>query len=309
MKKVKFNDFVIFWKEEKVKQVKLSSYCVYELMINKHLNSYFGNYFLDEITEDVVQKYIYHKFETLSTKSIKDLIVVLKMVLKLATKKGYCITQQFDLIYPKETKFKKVLVFTKAEQKKLVEHLINNFNFKQLGILMCLYTGLIIGEVSALKWSDIDTSNNMIEVKRTLQRIYQNGKTRIIEESCKTDKSIITIPMTQIPIKIIKPLKKIINDEFYITSNSSKPIEPRTYRVYFKKVLQLLDLPVIWFHSTRHSFATRLIESNADVKTVSVILGHSNIATTLNLYVHPNDEQKKNSIEKAFKYINNKYYQ
>lgn len=87
MKKVKFNDFVIFWKEEKAKQVKLSSYCVYELMINNHLSSYFGNYFLDEITEDVVQKYIYHKFETLSIKSIKDLIVVLKMILKLATKK------------------------------------------------------------------------------------------------------------------------------------------------------------------------------------------------------------------------------
>lgn len=149
----------------------------------------------------------------------------------------------------------------------------------------------------------------MIEVKRTLQRIYQNGKTRVIEESCKTDKSIRTIPMTQILIKIIKPLKKIINDEFYITSNSSKPIEPRTYRVYFKTILQFLDLPVIKFHSTRHSFATRLIESNADVKTVSVILGHSNIATTLNLYVHPNDEQKKKSIEKAFKYINNKYHQ
>lgn len=85
-------------------------------MINNHLSSYFGNYFLDEITEDVVQKYIYHKFETLSIKSIKDLIVVLKMILKLATKKGHCVNQQFDFIYPKENKFKKVLVFTTAEQ-------------------------------------------------------------------------------------------------------------------------------------------------------------------------------------------------
>lgn len=147
MKKVKFNDFVIFWKEEKIKQVKLSYYCVYELMINNHLVSNFGNYFLDEITEDVVQKYIYHKFKRLSIKSIKGLTAVLKMILNMATKKGHCVTQQFDFIYPRENKFKKVLVFTKAEQNKLVEHLINNFNFKKLGILICLYTGLRIGEI------------------------------------------------------------------------------------------------------------------------------------------------------------------
>lgn len=183
--------------------------------------------------------------------------------------------------------------------------MINNFDFKNLGLLICLYTGIRIGEVSAIRWSDIDIDNNTLSIGRTLQRIYLDGKTSIIEETCKTNKSIRTVPLCRVLIKFIKPLKRIVNSDFYVISNTEKPIEPRTYRIYYKKILGKLNLRIIKFHSTRHSFATRLIESKADVKTVSSILGHSNIATTLNLYVHPNNEQKKQSIEKAFKYINN----
>ncbi|CCV63893.1 Integrase [Alteracholeplasma palmae J233] len=305
MRKIRFRDFINIWKEEKMKQVKISSYCVYDLMINNHLSDFFDNFYLHDINEDLVQKFIYIKSETLNSKTVRDLVVVIKMVLKMGAKKEYCLIQQFDLIYPKNIKENKVSVFTKIEQKKLTDYLNDNFDFKNLGLLICLYTGIRIGEVSAIKWSDIDIINNTISISRTVQRIYQDGKTRIIEESCKTDKSIRTIPMCKLLVKFIKPLKKIVNEDFYVISNLDKPIEPRTYRVYYKNILKKLGLPQIKFHSTRHSFATRLIESKADVKTVSAILGHSNIATTLNLYVHPNDEQKKKTIEKAFKYINN----
>lgn len=304
MIEIKFKEFTEYWKEEKIKQVKISTYCVYDLMLKNHIGLYFDDLYLHEIDEEILQNFIYDKTNKLSPKSIKDLIVVIKMILKQGVKKKYCQTQQFDLIYPKPIKEEKVSVFTKLEQKKLTDYLINNFDFKNLGLLICLYTGIRIGEVSAIKWSDIDIDNNTLSISRTLQRIYLDGKTEIIEETCKTDKSIRTIPLCRILIKFIKPLKRIVNNDFYVISNTEKPIEPRTYRVYYKKILERLDLPVIKFHSTRHSFATRLIESKADVKTVSSILGHSNIATTLNLYVHPNDEQKKKSIEKAFKYIN-----
>ncbi|MDR2206718.1 MAG: tyrosine-type recombinase/integrase [Flavobacteriaceae bacterium] len=94
-----------------------------------------------------------------------------------------------------------------------------------------------------------------------------------------------------------------MNPNFFILTNDAKPTEPRTYRNYYKKMMQSLNIPELKFHGLRHSFATRCIESNCDYKTVSVILGHSNISTTLNLYVHPNLEQKKKCIDQMAKML------
>jgi len=102
-------------------------------------------------------------------------------------------------------------------------------------------------------------------------------------------------------IRLIKPIKKIVNPSFFVLTNDAKPTEPRTYRSFYKNLMRYLEIPEIKFHGLRHSFATRCIESNCDYKTVSVLLGHSNISTTLNLYVHPNMEQKKKAIEQMFK--------
>jgi integrase len=102
-------------------------------------------------------------------------------------------------------------------------------------------------------------------------------------------------------LKMLKPIKKIVNPSFYVLTNDAKPTEPRTYRTYYKNLMKELDMPELKFHGLRHSFATRCIESKCDYKTVSVLLGHSNISTTLNLYVHPNLEQKKKAIDQMFK--------
>ena len=104
-------------------------------------------------------------------------------------------------------------------------------------------------------------------------------------------------------LKMLRPLKKIVNGKFHVLTNEEKPTEPRTYRNYYKRMMEQLNIPPLKFHGLRHSFATRCIESNCDYKTVSVILGHSDITTTLNLYVHPNMEQKKRCIDKVFKSI------
>lgn len=102
-------------------------------------------------------------------------------------------------------------------------------------------------------------------------------------------------------IRLLKPLRKMKNPDFFVLTNSLKPTEPRTYRIYYKKLMQSFGMPDLKFHSLRHSFATRCIESKCDYKTVSALLGHSDISTTLNLYVHPNLEQKKKVIEQMFK--------
>ena len=92
-----------------------------------------------------------------------------------------------------------------------------------------------------------------------------------------------------------------MNPEHYLLTDSSKPIEPHTYRIHYKKLMQDLEMPRMKFHGLRHSFATRCIESNCDYKTVSVLLGHSDISTTLNLYVHPNLAQKKKCVETVWR--------
>jgi len=165
--------------------------------------------------------------------------------------------------------------------------------------------GLRIGEVCGLKWGDIDLEKGVIHVQRTIQRIYviENGerRTQLLIDTPKTKNSIRCVPMSKSVLAIVKPLKKIVNDDFFLLTNDEKPTEPRTYRSFYKNFMEAIGLPVIKFHGLRHSFATRCIESKADYKTVSVLLGHSNISTTLNLYVHPNDEQKKKVINDVFK--------
>ncbi len=86
-------------------------------------------------------------------------------------------------------------------------------------------------------------------------------------------------------------------------TNRTTPLEPRTYRNHFKRLLDELGIASVKFHGLRHSFATRCIESQCDYKTVSSILGHANISTTLNLYVHPDLEQKRKCINKVFNTI------
>ena len=181
-----------------------------------------------------------------------------------------------------------------------MDYIEKNFTFKNLGIYICLSTGLRIGELCALTWDDIDADNGVILVRKTIQRIYViddvKKRTELIIDTPKTKNSIRDIPMTSDLIKIIKPIKKIVNNEYYVLTNDIKPTEPRTYRNYYKRFMKKFDIPDLKFHGLRHSFATRCIEGKCDYKTVSVILGHSNISTTLNLYVHPNLEQKKKCI-------------
>ena len=162
-----------------------------------------------------------------------------------------------------------------------------------------------IGEVCALQWKDIDLSKGTIAVTKTLERIYipegDKAHTELIFSTPKTANSNREIPISRTLMKVLRPLKNLVNSDFYVLTNEATPTEPRTYRNYYKHLMESLHLPSIKFHGLRHSFATRCIESQCDYKTVSVILGHANIATTLNLYVHPNMEQKKKCIDKMNK--------
>ncbi len=300
----KFAEIVELWKTDKRQYVKRSSYSAYVLLIENHLLPSFGDKY--RIEESDIQIFVFKKLSTgLSQKTVKDILIVLKMILKFGAKNKLFEHTPFEVQYPTERDNRDVEVLSREKQKKLMAYIHNHFTFRNLGVYICLSTGIRIGEICALTWDDIDTDAGIIRVRKTIQRIYirEHGcrRTELLLDTPKTKNSIRDIPMTKGLLKMLKPIKKIMNGSFYILTNDTKPTEPRTYRNYYKKLMVDLGIPYLKFHGLRHSFATRCIESNCDYKTVSVILGHSNISTTLNLYVHPNLEQKRKCIEQMAK--------
>ena len=296
----KFSKIVALWKEDKKQYVKRSTFAAYTLLIENHILPSFGEMALVE--EQDVQTFVFRKLnEGLSHKTIKDILIVLKMILRLGAKNQMTEYRQIDIKFPTERDKHSIDILNRSHQKQIMEYIRLHFTFKNLGIYICLSAGMRIGEICALTWDDLDVENGIIHVRKTIQRIYvieeHRKYTEVILDTPKTKNSIREIPMTKNLLKMIRPIKKIVNGNFYVLTNEPKPTEPRTYRNYYKQFMQSLGLPLIKFHGLRHSFATRCIESKCDYKTVSVLLGHSNISTTLNLYVHPNLEQKKRCME------------
>ncbi|MBD5370747.1 MAG: site-specific integrase [Bacteroides sp.] len=297
------------WKEKKRPYVKRSTFAAYMLTLENHLLPYFGN--LTELNEATVQSFVLEKINSgLCVKTIKDILIVLKMIMKHGVKNEWINHAEWEIKYPTTATPPEIEVLTVANHKKILDHIKENFSFRSLGIYLCLTTGLRIGEICALRWDDFNVHKGTLMVKRTIERIYViNGEekhTELVINTPKTPNSVREIPLSTEALSLIKPLMKIVNPGFYVISNDSKPIEPRTYRAYYKRLMKTLNIPAIKFHGLRHSFATRCIESNCDYKTVSVLLGHSDISTTLNLYVHPNMEQKKRCISKMFKSLGKK---
>ena len=299
-----FEEVAMLWQADKKHYVKRSTHSAYLLLITNHLLPAFAR--LEDVTEDIVQDFVFAKLEQgLSQKSVKDILIVLKMILRYGVKHGYVQYREIDVKFPTERERREVEVLTRNDQKRVMEYLRNHFTFMNLGIYICLCAGLRIGEVCALVWDDMDIDAGVINISKTIQRIYViEGKerhTEVIIDSPKSKNSIREIPIAKDLMKILKPLKKVVNGRFYVLTNSPQPTEPRTYRKYYNRLMKELDIPKLKFHGLRHSFATRCIEGRCDYKTVSVLLGHSSISTTLNLYVHPNIDQKKTCVEQMFK--------
>ena len=300
----KLSEIVSLWKEDKKQYVKRSTFAAYTLLIENHILPVFGEMTL--IEESNVQAFVFQKLEEgLSHKTIKDILIVLKMILRFGVKNQMIEYRQIDIKFPTERNKHTIDILCRSHHRFIMEHIQNHFTFKNLGIYICLSAGIRIGEICALTWDDLDVENGIIHIRKTIQRIYivDEGQkhTEVILDTPKTKNSIREIPMTKDLLKIIRPIKKVVNGCFYVLTNDPKPTEPRTYRNYYKQFMQSLGLPLMKFHGLRHSFATRCIESKCDYKTDSVLLGHTNISTTLNLYVHPNLEQKKRCIEQMYR--------
>lgn len=306
MKTKTIREIALAWKNDKQRYVKQSTYAAYVLILENHILPSFGE--CEALSEKLVQEFVLQKLNGgLSIKTVKDILIVLKMVMKFGVKNEWTNHCEWEIKYPTTEANMDIEVLTVAHHKKILNFIKRNFTFRNLGIYISLTTGLRIGEICGLKWSDIDAASGTITVRRTIERIYivdgDSKHTELVINTPKTKNSYRDIPISKELLAMVKPLKKVVNEDFYVLTNEEKPTEPRTYRNYYHRFMSHLDIPRIKYHGLRHSFATRCIESNCDYKTVSVLLGHANITTTLNLYVHPNMDQKKRCITKMLKFL------
>ena len=231
--------------------------------------------------------------QNLSPKYIADIAGVLKSILKYAVKVFGCADKSSLVTTIHKTSEKEKKLLSPDEEKKLFNKLSNNPTASNSAILLAMTTGMRIGEICALKWSDIDLEKRIITVNHTIQRIRtfkEKLKTKVIETSPKSIKSKREIPIPDIIYNLLKALK--CSSDNYFISSSSQITEPRTMQYRFKSILKKENLPSVTFHSLRHLFASKCIAIGVDVKTLSELLGHSSVEITLNRYVHSSNKRK-----------------
>lgn len=300
IKEKKYKSYILKWLNEKRKYIKESSYANYSYIVHNYVIPYFGNMNTKSIDVKTIQNFIFYMHDNgLSNKTIKDVVSVVKQSFINNSK----ININKRLHYPVQKKIKKMYILSINDQNKLMRYLINNPCGKNVGILIGLTLGVRIGEVCALKWKDVDFDNYILHIDKTIQRIYvkteSKNYSRLIIDTPKSYKSVRDIPINKEIINFLKVCKS--SNEDYILTNKKQHLEPRSYRNYFYAVLKRLEIPKFNFHGLRHTFATNCILLGIDYKTTSELLGHANINTTINLYVHSSMEEKKKSINKVYK--------
>lgn len=290
------------WKADKRQYIKKSSYSIYLVHLNRHLLPFFGGDGIPDAAR--VQQFVNDRLAAgLAANTIRTSLLVLRMILDYGESQQLWPHLSYKVHFPTSAaQVQKVDVLSKEQQKALSAYLQENLSFRNLALLICLYSGLRIGEVCALTWGDLDLAAGEIHVRKTLQRIFladgDEKEYALVISTPKTASSVRDIPLARNLAKMIRPLKKLVRDDCFVASNAPDPIEPRYLRDYFSRLLKTLGLPRLKFHALRHTFATRCIESGCDYKTVSAILGHASLATTMDIYVHPGHDNKKRCIDR-----------
>lgn len=297
-KRICFEDMANSWLIYKKLTVKTSTYYNYKYLVNTYLSERFQKYTIEEFIGFNVNQMILELSERLAPKTVKGIISVFISILNYSEEK-YKVRFLLEPIAMPKPQIYDLQVLSLREQIKLEEFCLSHNDNRYTGIVLDLYTGLRIGELCALTWENIDLKNKRILVTKTLQRIYlAKNKTAILIDSPKSVNSIRKIPMNDKVYEILKFQKKQKKDQDFFLTGNKRYIEPRRYQYTFNKILKEAGLRDYNFHILRHTFATNCIKVGMDPKSLSEILGHSNVNITLNKYVHSSDKIKKKFLQK-----------
>lgn len=290
---------------------KVKTYVIYSELCERHIIPKLGNCNLDELIPLVLQHFVTELStngnlktgDGLSTNTVNTIVSIIRNSLQTAFDLGLSTVYFADKIKRPRTKQKQVDSFSKLEQKKIENAVLSSGKPKMKGIIICLYTGLRIGELMALEWSDVDLRKKELVVSKTCHDGKdENGIYRIITDIPKTFTSCRTIPIPSQIIPLLKELKTVSKSSFII-ANGNKQIYVRSYQRAFNNLLKKLNIPHKGFHALRHTFATRAIECGMDLKTLSEILGHRRPTITLERYAHSMPEHKKNMMNRVGKLL------
>jgi len=303
-KNLSFKNIAEKWIESLKPRLKESSFVKYTNILTTHLYPKFDKVTINSITNSDIMNFNIEllnfggtKREGLSSKTVSDILSVLKSIFIYASKNNDINIPAFDKVYLKQSS-KPMRILSISEQRKLSQYLNKNKSLYGLGILICMYTGIRIGEICALKWKDISFDEHFISIEKTMQRLKtddsETSKTKVVILNPKSACSLRKIPIPDNLYQILLEIKQP-EDTFLLTGSKDKFLEPRTLQNRFKSVIKACGIKDANFHSLRHTFATRCIEIGFDVKSLSEILGHANVNITLNRYVHPSmDIKQKN---------------
>lgn len=294
------------WLASLAPQIKVSTVNKYRNLLETYIYPQMGTRELNQITHSFLEAQCNFLLQSgrkdgrgLSPKTVSDILSVIRNVQKFAIKAGAtipCDGQSFRIKQPAG----EMRVLSKMEQEQLCQYLLLEPDRCNIGILVSLFTGLRLGEICALQWEDISIAEQLIHVRRTMQRIQTRGgqtRTRIILSTPKSACSVRTIPIPDVLLQIMVS-QNMDQAGFFLTGSAQYYIEPRTMQNRFKRALKASGIADANYHALRHTFATRCIEAGFDVKSLSEILGHASVNITMNRYVHPSMELKKENMQR-----------
>ncbi len=306
----KFKDVLILWKKTNYLKHKGATESKYEYLIERHIIPELGNLPLSAITTLTLNEFAEKKLTSgrldkkggLSPAYVRTMMIIITSALQYAINEGLCPELKTAAFKPAIEK-SDLKILSSQEQELFEMFLLSDINETKFGIYLSLNCGLRIGEICALRWNDIDLENKVIHIRSTIARIKNEltGGTILIIDSPKTKASLRDIPIHSKLISVIEEMRACSVSP-YVISNTVTFVSPRTYEYRYHRLLEQCGLESYNYHALRHTFATKCIIAGVDVKTLSEILGHSNVSITLNTYVHPSMEMKLNQIEKINSY-------
>ena len=297
------------WMQYRFLAQKKSTRLKYQEMLERHINPELGRYPINLLNESQINFFLSQELafgrisdgSRLSSSYVKTMGIIVNSVMQYAVARNYCDPLKTKIQKPESQPYE-IEILDLETQKKLENCLEKDQSLTALGIKIALNTGMRIGEICALKWEDVDMKHAIIHVRHTITRIKNSDenlavKTCLVVDKPKTKTSVRDIPITGKLFHVLKNVKEK-HQNCFVVSGAEKFISPRTFEYRYHKILENYCIRQINFHGLRHTFATRCVELNVDIKSLSEILGHANVNITLNTYVHSSLELKRNQLEK-----------
>lgn len=272
--------------------LKQTTYLLYLQLLYKHIQC-----FHSDISAENLNKYISELNNSLSYSMVKSIKGLINRSLQYAYNSEKLQEPCIINAKLKSQNKRKVEALTRVEQRKIERYILAKKDYYHYGIVISLFTGLRLGELLALTWQDVDFKNKLIYITKTYNLAIKDHKCITIQDCPKTQSSIREIPLSKKLMEVLQELKTQTKSEFVVSSKKGTQVLPRAYQKSFETLLKNLCIKHYGFHSLRHTFATRLLESGIDVKTISELMGHSSPTITLNRYVHSNIQNKRKALE------------